>query len=608
MNKNIAQPLIIRLSNEPNMSHVGQRITMPVTFNYKQFEYELETSMLSCDSVLLSLDDTIDMMDKNVAKNITIKTNTIKKLANEQDVPVLSKYDDGVWYWMNPPMNEQTASHGYAPSDDIILAKYNQYGGESEWQKHQSEVWQRMAGTMPLATGAWSGESDHVKTLTSPSRGLETKDIRDFWSWKSGQMLLPSMFKDDMLGMPSIKGNDYDGFTMTPATGPNKGNNIPMAVRSLKTIGMSGIMIPMKNAEGYCTKYQIATDISPINVVLKARAVNGVSIQTSEILNKKTNEYNFLLNTQPSHLHVGYTSLAFNTITFSDIKGDFNVSMKDDIHNTLIERGYQLPKLINSLKVEPRAKYIWQSKGTMIGSDNIAKTVSPSNAGFIVAREPKETNQKQDYVVVVVEGALKGHIASKYMNSVDKNNQSFGDFIARDSGIIVAQVPGVSKAFVESVKPIYDQYNVKGTYIAMDADGRENLSVARGIHAAVGTLSEKSNVKVISWNPEHKGLDDALLAVANNKISLSEMGVHFGTPENLFPLDKASAPNPYKLDGTRANRQNWMMDYDTSKKETEQVIVKTQRETQQRAQALLDNASTLADNLPKEEKEKEIMR
>ena len=56
----------------------------------------------------------------------------------------------------------------------------------------------------------------------------------------------------------------------------------------------------------------------------------------------------------------------------------------------------------------------------------------------------------------------------------------------------------------------------------------------------------------MSWDPKQKGIDDSLLAIANGKITLEQMDVHFGTPEKLFPLDKAKTPIPYKLNGERA--------------------------------------------------------
>ena len=171
----------------------------------------------------------------------------------------------------------------------------------------------------------------------------------------------------------------------------------------------------------------------------------------------------------------------------------------------------------------------------------------------------------------------------------------------------MAQVPGVSQAFVESVKPIYDAYPVCGTYIAMDADGRENLSVCNGIHTAYHCLSEKSQVKVMSWDPAQKGLDDALLAVAQGKITLDDMKLRYGPPEKLFPKEQAHSPNPYKLDGTRANKQSWQIEYGQDKKATNDKIQALQNETKRRAaenlaEQLKNGGQDLADALPKDPK------
>ena len=161
---------------------------------------------------------------------------------------------------------------------------------------------------------------------------------------------------------------------------------------------------------------------------------------------------------------------------------------------------------------------MWQSPGTMTGSDEVLKTVSPSNPGFIKAREPK--NGEDKYVVLVAEGALKGHIVAKYVDVKDKNGVCFGDKIAGDKGIIVTQVPGVAEAYVKNATTIYEKYEVAGTYIAMDADGRENRNVARGIHSAYNYINKVNPTTVLSWDPSQKGMDDALLAVAQGKITM----------------------------------------------------------------------------------------
>ena len=69
----------------------------------------------------------------------------------------------------------------------------------------------------------------------------------------------------------------------------------------------------------------------------------------------------------------------------------------------------------------------------------------------------------------------------------------------------------------------------------------------------------------MSWDPDQKGLDDALLALSRKQIEFKDMDLTFGKAAELFPLAQATPPNPYKLDGTRANRTNgdaqWQLDY-----------------------------------------------
>lgn len=613
MNKRIAEPLIVDIVSETSEKRVlqkGRRLFVPTNVTWTDFKQSVDSNIQEdiYDSVIVHVGSDLNLDEKGVVQNVNIKMNHICKQASKVNKAVLSDASKETWYLMNPSWDDQKAAHGYAPSDDVVLGKFESFADEFAWQAHQAGVWSRMADMMPLSTGSFAGVPNHLKQLTDPSRGLEESDLDEFWSFRSNVMLSPALMGDDMIGMPGIDAKDYDGFTIVTqtASGPVE-RNLP--VKSLKTIGMPGIAIPMANVKGDVPKYQIATDPTKINVRLQAKAADGVSIQKSEYFNKKTNQYLFkLTDGRDSQLQVQDVSNN-GDVRFSDVLGTFDTHMKADVKTLLQERGYQLPSLINTLKVVPNAKYIWQSKGTMVGSDDVCKTVSPSNAGFTVAREPK--NGADDYVVLVAEGALKGRIVAKYADVTDRDGNSFGDYIAKDSGIIVAQVPGVSHAFVESVKPIYDAYNVKGTYIAMDADGRENLAVARGIDGAYRCLSECSPMRVMSWNPEQKGLDDSLLAVAQDKITLADMGIRLGSPEKLFPLSAATAPNPYRLDGSRANRQDWIETYEVDKKDQNDKIKALQEETkrraaeavgradiQQKANRILNGGEDLAANLP----------
>lgn len=595
MNKRIANPFIVDFiipSEQRKVTFNGRRAYVPVNVPWTEFTNNVSPSVQNdaYDSVIIHIDKRIDLDEKHRVNSLNIMTKAISKIANDHDKAVLSDAEKNTWYLLNPSWEEQQNAHGYAPSDDVVLGKFQSFSDELSWQAHQAGIWSRMADIMPLSHGEFAGIPNHLAQLSDPKRGLEQKDLDEFWSFRSNTVLSPALMGDDMVGMPGIVGKDYDGFTIVVKGEDGSASERPLNVRSLTTIGMSGIAIPMANVEGNVPKYQIATDPSKINTVLKARTKDGVSIQKSEYFDKKTNQFNFLLEDgRKCGLRVE-AAKSDGTITFADVKGTFTAHMKEDVKQTLLDRGYQLPEMIDRLQVVPSAKYIWQSKGTMVGSDKVCKIVSPSNAGFTMGREPK--NGAEDYVVLVAEGALKGRIVAKYVDVEDREGNSFGDYIAKDSGIIVAQVPGVSKAFVESVKPIYDKYPIKGTYIAMDADGRENLAVAHGIDTAYKCLAECSPVKVMSWNPEQKGMDDALLAVAQGKITLKDMGLRFGPPEKLFPKSDAKAPNPYKLDGTRANRQEWRIEADQSSKETNAKIKALQEETKRRAAENLSGKPT----------------
>lgn len=597
MNKRIANPLIVHFMADTKDRKVvtqGRRFYVPTNVAWQDFAQAVQPEIGggAYDSVVVHVDKAIDLDVPGTVNGLTIKTNAISKAASNApngSIPVLSDAAKDAWYFLNPSWDEQQQAGSYAPSDETVLGKFSSYGSEAAWQEHQAHVWSRMADMMPLSDRDAFGTPNHVAALTDPKRGLERKDLDGFWSFKSGRMLSPVLMGDDMVGMPGVDGREYDGFTIVTQDRDGTTSEQPLVVKSIKTVGMSGIAIPMANADGNVPKYQIATDPSAINVRLKARAADGVSIQQSEYFDKKRNVFKFkFTDGTPSNLRVAGADSS-GKVVFSDKKGNFTTQMKANVTDFLKERGYDLPDLIAKVTVEPNAKYIWQSRGNMVGSEEVCKTVSPSNAGFVLGQEPK--NGEDSYILVVAEGALKGRIVAKYVDAEDMTGTSFGDRIAGDRGVIIAQVPGVSRQFVESVKPIYDKYPIKGTLIAMDADGRENRAVADGIASAYDCLSEKGPVKVMSWNPAQKGLDDALLAVAQKRITFADMGIKFGTPEELFPKKAAKRPNPYRLDGTRANRQEWQMDYSRDHKLANAKILALQEETKRRAAEALDRNS-----------------
>lgn len=586
MNKNITKPLIIQFTPPevtPALKKSQKSLFVPVNTPWVQFRDSILPLVAgkTYDSVLVHTRDDVDRDMKGVVGNMSIKLNALAGTGTRAGIPVLT-YESPTkpFYLANPTQNDLKSAGIYAPADDVIMEKYNTYESDAAWQEHQGKVWDRMKDMMPLSRKADQYNRNHAAQLKDPKRGLEDKDLDKFWTFKSSQGLSPTIMGDDMVGMPSVEGREYEGFTMAINQPDGTVELKPLEVRSLRTVGASGIAIPMANADGNVNKHQIAADLTAYGTALHFRAADGKTVAKGELFSKKTREYSFTFE-DGTDTHLKAVDVAQdNTITLQDAHGIFNVKPKAEIIDVLKGRGYNVPEIITSVKAEQNGKYMWQSPGTMTGSDEVLKTVSPSNPGFIKAREPK--NGEDKYVVLVAEGALKGHIVAKYVDVKDKNGVCFGDKIAGDKGIIVTQVPGVAEAYVKNATTIYEKYEVAGTYIAMDADGRENRNVARGIHSAYNYINKVNPTTVLSWDPSQKGMDDALLAVAQGKITIEDMGIVSGKPEALFPIDQAHVMTPYKLDGTQTKTQSWVQEYAEDKKIRQEKVAAAQAETAER--------------------------
>lgn len=586
MNKNITKPLIIQFTPpeaQPAPRKASKSYFVPVNLPWSVFSSQILPLAGSpdYDSILIHARDDVDRDMKGVVGNMVIKTNAMSSAATKAGKPVLSyESSQKPFYFMNPSIDDMKAAGTYAPSDDTIMEKYNSYVNDDAWQAHQSMIWSRMKDMMPLSRKATQYDRDHAAQLKDPKRGLSDKELDKFWSFKSRKGLAPTIMGDDMVGMPSVEAREYDGFTMTETLSDGTTNVKAIQVRSLMTTGPNGIMIPMANANGDVNKHQIATDLTPYGTALHFRAADKRTVAKGELFSKKTREYAFkFVDGADTHLKVSAVAQD-DTITLQDVHGIFDVKPKKEIIDVLKGRGYEIPPIIASVKAEQNGKYMWQSPGSMTGSEEVLQTVSPSNPGFIVAREPR--NAKEGYVALVAEGALKGHIVAKYVDVKDKNGVCFGDRIAGNKGIIVTQVPGVAETYVKKAITIYDKYDVKGTYIAMDADGRENRNVALGIHGAYNYISKYNPTAVLSWDPAQKGMDDALLAVAQGKITIDDMDLVSGTADALFPIEKAHVMTPYKLDGSQTATPSWQQEYAEDKAARIEKVAAAQMETRKR--------------------------
>ena len=524
--------------------------------------------------------------DEDNLRSLNIMTNEISKLGDKYKVPVISRYANKA-YQLNLKYGK---GERYMPSNEEVLAKYYQFGNNDIWQYNQSQVWRKLAKINGLNDGKYG--PNHLKALTDPSRGLTKDDVKDFFTLRGNQPIVPALMGDDMIGIPGINAKQTtDNFYVGAKL-------VSHGAVSLSTIG-SGYVIPMKNKNGDMAKFQIGADVSAYNLTLKAKAADGVSIQNSEIYDKDSKIYNFrFTDGYPTMLRVEQADN--DKVVFEDLLGQFSVPLKSDIKPLLVERGYDVPDLIDTLKPQPKSKYNWPAPGNMVGvaepgSIDVPKLVSPSCAGFIPVYPPE--SPEAGYTLLVVEGALKGHIVAKYLEHTNTNPIS--NQIARDgNGLIVAQVPGVVRKFIESTRDIYDTFDIRDAVVAMDADGRYNRNVAKGIADAEETLAAKGPVRVMSWNPEQKGLDDALIAFSRHEITLDDLGLTFGTASELFPLSQATPPNPYRLDGTRANKLDWQIEYEDDKQKNDAKKVDVMNMSRERDEQLQHQGSEGVSELP----------
>lgn len=571
-------PLILTLMDSPSQRSTQNPNQFIINSKspWKTFQYEIaRAAQASSGFDYIAVGYGPQGPDEDNLRGLSIMTNEVSKLGDKYKVPVISRYADKA-YQINLKYGD---GKRYMPSNEEVLAKYYQFGNNDVWQYNQSQVWGKLAKINGLSDGRYG--ANHLGALTDPSRGLTKNDVKDFFTLRSNQPIIPALMNDDMIGMPGINAKQTtDNFYVGKKL-------VSHGAISLSTMG-SGYAIPMKNKNGDMAKFQIGADVSAYNLTLKAKAADGVSIQNSEIYDKDSKLFNFeFTDGYPTMLHVVQANN--EKVVFEDLLGQFEAPLKNDIKPFLVERGYEIPELIDTLKPQPKAKYNWPAPGNMVGVAekgglDVPKLVSPSCAGFIPVYPP--SSPEAGYTLLVVEGALKGQIVAKHLEH--NNTDPISNQIAKDgNGLIVAQVPGVIRKFIESTRDIYDTFDIRDSVVAMDADGRYNRNVAKGIADAEEILASQGPVRVMSWNPEQKGLDDALIAFSKREITLNDLGLTFGTANELFPLAQATPPNPYRLDGTRANKLDWQMEYEDDKQrsdaeKTEVMNISRERDEQLR--------------------------
>lgn len=519
--------------------------TISKIFNSGQFDYGI-----------ISYDPSIARRTPQILHSIDIRMNALRKEAGDK-VRLFDRFNNNLYY-LNPQPKE---GQSYYVPDNEVIAKRNQFATKEEWEKYQSDVWDKLAPFFTLTKGEFKGQTNHLKELTSEKRGLNERQLEGFLSWKNNMSMLPGLINEDLVGMPGFNARKFDDMQLFIL-----GKPLNSPILSIKTSGQSGFMIPMKNLQGDTPKHQLGVDSTKMTLTLKAKAADGISIRTSEYSEKEGYDrvYHFkLTDGRDSNLKIHYADN--EKVELTDVLGTFVVNEGQNIIPALKDRGYIIPDLMDTLKPS-KTKYTWLSRGTMAGNEKLAREeIIPSKAGFITPVQPPQGSD--EYTLIVVEGALKGKIVAEYMNVKDSTGMSLADHLAPNTGVIVAQSPGTAQSFIDSIQDVFPKRNIKQTYIALDADGATNLSVAKGIHYAYDTLGQHATTHVLTWDiNKGKGLDDLILGVMNsaNQRTFRDIGLDRGTAEQLYPLDKATENIPYSLDGTRSysGQVEWQQQYE----------------------------------------------
>lgn len=577
-----SNPLHVRLSarrGRPLFDEATQTLTIPSDKGPKAAKAELDRHLAGHDYVDLSCDAALTRSAGYTygLRHADMLTNAVCEDASWRRMPVVDTYGGSGAYVLN--LTELSSRRGDNPFRNIGKRNATLPDGtvearlaaiealpDRDLRDYQADVMDRFRVINGLTEGSntkYLVTGTHQADLMDPGRGLEADDLGRFFDWKMGQRVSPSVLDCDCVAVPGVSRTDLSGDLEFIAS---DGTPLPPA-SSLACAATTGIAIPMEDDRGRTVRFQIASDVLGYNTKLECRAADGATVSHGSTYDKDKREYRFLMDGKPSHLRRVHANPHDKTVDFEDAKGRFTVRVKDDVTQLLIDRGYELPEPVEKVKLAMEGKYIWLSTGDMCGhipnekerariragkaplpvSERCAATLP----GIVRVNEPQ--NGCTEYVGIICEGALKGVIAGKYLDIDDKNGDSVADVIRRqaglspDAGIVLIQVPGVAGAFSErAVEILNDLHTADGrpahvaeTIVAMDADGRKNFSVATGIHVAEENIREMSDARpaVMLWDPEQKGLDDALLAIAQGKITVGDLGLSFGSAQEQFPVD-----------------------------------------------------------------------
>lgn len=348
-------------------------------------------------------------------------------------------------------------------------------------------------------------KAHHQIEMKSNKRGLNNKDLFDFFTWVPNQIIIPELFQSDCVGVQGLNLYKEDDYLC------------------IKTSNIKGLAIPVYHPNGNIYKYQIKMDMVRGTVKLKAKAQDGFTVMHSEYCDPTGIYY---LGDEYKITKSNFTGIEVQNV-FTD--ETIQCELGEDISEFFPNR----PTIIYKIYPEMKAKYIWLPRGSLIPDNEFGHKLTSANPTYLTNKAGNNNT------VILTEGTLKGYIVNKYY--------------AEDNLITIA-TPGIMKsALKEVVNYVSRLNNIKEILIAYDTDASKNKLVTEAVSFLYQKLYKKFNTHVISWDNNYKGFDDYLL---NNKIRK----IDYGTPRDFYPIEKSAYPYPYHITGKRATKLEWQLE------------------------------------------------
>ena len=175
-------PLIIKLTDKPSSRNESNpnEFNINTTQAWKTFKRDLHRAaeISTFDYIALAYDPSVLAPNSQVSrKTLDICSGEVGRVATKYNAPAITRFDHQI-YQLNAKFAD---GQPYAPSNQEVVDKYESYASNDAWQHHQAKVWSNLGAINGLNAGGGFGEN-HLAILQDPSRGLDKKDVENFFS------------------------------------------------------------------------------------------------------------------------------------------------------------------------------------------------------------------------------------------------------------------------------------------------------------------------------------------------------------------------------------------------------------------------------------------